>query len=206
MGKNKPTIAKGLMAATILVSACSLAACSPQPVSSEKPSDSAGDGAVTEVSVEWSPEADCGMCHTAEAASREDASCTAALHASTACVVCHADASVLAARHEGVTSEDKMPKRLSKTEVGAETCLSSSCHSSYEELAKRTADYRGLVDEEGTVVNPHDLPASDSHSSLVCVDCHSMHVAEDKPAENAMSKCESCHHEKVFACGTCHSV
>lgn len=188
---------------TLLLGALGLAsACSPQPVANTG-SDSKTDSEAA-VEVAWSPEADCATCHSAEEESRSDESCIAFLHAVTNCIDCHSDAGVLSKQHEGATSASKMPKKLKKTVTDQSQCL--TCHKSYEELATKTADYQDLADEHGTVVNPHALPASESHDGLVCGDCHKMHASGSNAAEEAKNRCLSCHHEGVFECGTCHSA
>ncbi|MEC4272176.1 cytochrome c3 family protein [Adlercreutzia sp. R25] len=179
-------------------------ACAPKTLSTTGSAEKGEEAAVGTVTVEWSPESDCATCHTVEEESRADANCVASLHAATNCIDCHSDTDGLAKRHDGVTSEDKMPKKLKKTNVDQEQCL--SCHGSYEELAQKTMGYQGLVDEHGTVVNPHALPKSEDHSAIICGDCHKMHSSDGDIAQNALNKCSTCHHHNVFECGTCHSV
>lgn len=181
------------------------AACSPQPATSTAGTDdSAASSAEGAVAVEWSPEADCATCHAIEEASRTDSSCVASLHAATNCIDCHADVEGLAKQHEGATSADKMPKKLKRTAVDQDKCL--TCHGSYEELAEKTASYQGLADEHGTVANPHALPENDDHAEIVCGDCHKMRAGDSDAGQDATNTCLSCHHEGVFECGTCHSV
>ena len=186
-------------AAVLLV--CALAACAPQP-SSGGNSDATDNAPTNEaVALGWSPDTDCAICHAAEANSREGGPSTASFHSETPCVECHDDAEALEKRHEGATSEDKMPSKLSKTEVDQSACL--DCHNSYDELATKTADYAGLADSNGTQANPHALPDVAEHGEIQCANCHKMHG--DKPAaETAKQECLSCHHADVFECGTCH--
>ena len=192
---------KGLPAALLVALAISAVACAPQAEPEGGTSNDAGkDGAA--MTVEWSPEADCAACHTTEASSREDSTCLASLHVASKCTDCHAATDELAAEHEGKTAEDRLPKRLAKTDVSQDQCL--SCHISYEDLAAKTANYQGLVDSEGTVVNPHALPASDDHADIACTDCHAMHAKDADPAKDGKTTCIGCHHADVFACGTCH--
>ena len=73
----------------------------------------------------------------------------------------------------------------------------------HEALIAATAASTALTDENGTVVNPHDLPAVEDHASLTCVSCHKGH-ADDTIEESAMKACVLCHHESVFECYTCH--
>lgn len=203
MSTSMKLLKKGLPAALLLALAISAAACAPQAAAPEGGSQAAGKDGAAAVTAEWSPEADCTVCHTAEAASREDSNCLASKHVASNCTDCHAPTDELAAEHEGKTASDRLPKRLSKTEVSQDQCL--SCHDSYEALAAKTADYQGLVDSEGTVVNPHALPASDDHAGITCTNCHAMHAADANTEEKSKAKCVSCHHADVFACGTCHN-
>lgn len=180
-----------------------LAACAPQQTSGGGgDSVSNGEGEAV-IGVEWSPDADCAVCHTAQNDSYSDTACTAAMHANMECASCHKVDDKLTSMHEGVTSDDKQPKRLKKTAVSDDLCL--TCHVSYEELATKTADYKDLVDAEGTIVNPHALPETEKHNGRVCGDCHKMHESGQDMAKNSMQYCRSCHHEDVFECNTCHN-
>ena len=68
-----------------------------------------------------------------------------------------------------------------------------------EEVKASTA----LTDDQGTTVNPHDLPQSASHDTLTCGSCHTMH--DEKPLEEtAAAACTQCHHQNVYECYTCH--
>ena len=94
-----------------------------------------------------------------------------------------------------------MPKKLKKTEVPDDACL--SCHyGAREELVAATVDV-AVVDSKGTAVNPHDVTPSEQHDTIRCADCHGMHDAE-KLADKADVECASCHHADVFECYTCH--
>lgn len=79
--------------------------------------------------IEWTPELDCtATCHgaQAEAMANEDTQ-GAAAHGSFACVSCHTDEEGLVEGHAKVTADDtKSPKRLKKSEVGSDGCL--TCH------------------------------------------------------------------------------
>ena len=113
-------------AATIscAVIALALTACAPQ--SNENGAASADDAKETPITVAWSADSECGTCHATEQASYDDAACVASTHEGQACISCHADASGLATAHEGKTASDTMPKKLKKTEVPDDACL--SCH------------------------------------------------------------------------------
>ena len=203
-------VRKNLRGGMVIATVCAvslmglLAACAPHQAASTGADANDGDAAdAAAVAVEWSPEADCGVCHTAEAESATNPACFASSHAASACNDCHKASDDLEKRHEGATAGDKMPSKLKKTEVGEDTCL--ACHGSYEELATKTVDYQGLVDEKGTVVNPHALPESEDHATLDCADCHKMHEADADMAASSSQACLTCHHENVFECGTCHN-
>ncbi len=122
-------------------------------------------------------------------------------HGSLRCTDCHNDEEGLAKAHEQVAADsDKVAKRLKKTEVANEACL--ACHETTYS-ADATAESAALVDTNGTTVNPHDLPESESHGNIACADCHRMHSA-DNLATTAAQTCPACHHANVYACGTCH--
>ena len=70
-------------------------------------------------------------------------------------------------------------------------------------LVAATAHSTVLTDENGTTVNPHDLPAVEDHASVGCIDCHKGHT-DDTLEASAMKACALCHHENVFECYTCH--
>ena len=179
----------------------------------------------------WPIEADCAACHTkqapgeaaadeagadgevhdaagsaaadeaGEATSRTEASFQA-LHAGFGCATCHADAK-LGELHTDVTADDKMPKRLKKSSIEKDLCL--TCHDA-EKLVEDAKGCEALTDDNGTVVNPHDLPDVADHDPITCIDCHVMHKDGDEPVGDvAKAKCISCHHENVFECGTCHN-
>lgn len=176
----------------------------------------------------WSMDSDCTACHTPQAVTAEEAADGAeaaeageeaaaeaedestgeagtrldVVHAAVAdCTTCHNNKRVLQMAHKGVTETSKLPTRLARAEVPEKVC--TSCHDK-EALAEATADLDVLTDEHGTTVNPHDLPATSSHKNITCTSCHTVHEQSD-PAATAMSNCTSCHHERVFECGTCHA-
>ena len=153
-------------AATIscAVIALALTACAPQ--SNENGAASADDAKETPITVAWSADSECGTCHATEQASYDDAACVASTHEGQACISCHADASGLATAHEGKTASDTMPKKLKKTEVPDDACL--SCHyGAREELVAATVDV-AVVDSKGTAVNPHDVTPSEQHDTIRC--------------------------------------
>jgi hypothetical protein len=166
--------------------------------------DSAQDDVSQPIVVEWSIDGDCATCHTAESTA-QDATAPALYHEDqegVACVTCHtADESKLAEVHEGTSATDTMPVRLKVTKMSDDACL--SCHDKTE-LVTLTQANTVLTDDEGRVVNPHELPDNSSHAGLSCTNCHKQHKPKAEIAQNSMATCTSCHHEKVFACGTCH--
>ena len=126
----------------------------------------------------------------------------AVIHADTlglTCTDCHMESDGLDAGHKKLNG-GKEAKRLKKSEVPSEVC--TSCHRA-EDLAKATAGYEGIVDNNGTVVNPHALPGGESHDSIHCTDCHEAHSGRTID-ETGMGTCISCHHAGVFECNTCH--
>ena len=139
-----------------------------------------------------------------EAASESPIEAYVATHASRfgfTCATCHDDEAGLAEGHEKLNS-GKVSKRLKKSSVSSEACL--ACHS-WDDLAAATEGYDGLVDERGTVVNPHALPDVEEHATIACTDCHKAHTLGAKPvADSSIIACLTCHHAGVFECGTCH--
>lgn len=196
----------------LIFAACALAfstiiwsaACTPRAVSGNYAGKEKQPSTAIESSP-WSRDSDCALCHSVEAGSLADGSCLASTHQKEGlgCIDCHTDEPNLIAAHEKATASEAMPKKLKKTEVDESTC--TTCHGSYEELAKTTSD-RPITDSKGTAVNPHEAPGlTEGHGgNLTCMSCHSMHRESDA-AENAHGACLNCHHEDVFECGTCHS-
>lgn len=185
----------------LLCSALAFSACAPKAVSPESGEGSSDESAG--VAIVWSVDSDCVTCHAEEGASLNIETCGVYIHAQdgSTCIACHNDEAVLAQSHDGVTTESKLPSRLKKSEVSNDTCL--SCHVR-DEIAAATADYEGLTDYQGRVGNPHDLPSTDGHNALECVDCHDMHVEGADIAQSAYDTCLSCHHSGEWECGTCH--
>lgn len=161
------------------------------------------DAAATEsiTLTDWSPSTDCATCHSNEVSSEADTACTASKHASLSCADCHSDTEKLAKLHNGTSSDDRQPTRLKQTEVSSEVCL--GCHDQ-SELAQKTASVTALTDSNGKTVNPHDLPATETHQAITCTNCHTMHSEQTDLDGDAKSYCTSCHHADVFECYTCH--
>ena len=209
------------IAASVAALALALAACSPQPSSSPSgPQGSEGEPSGGQAAVvDWSPEADCMSCHTAEAESMGDATTLYSLHSQhatmNACIDCHGeDLDALAKAHENYASEKaRIPTKLKKTDVTDAVCTTSGCHV-VSELVELTADVK-LVDSNGTEVNPHSMVGDPKHgvggttnSDLTCVSCHEMHAEGSVEGafvlETANNRCTGCHHHNVYECYTCH--
>ena len=62
----------------------------------------------------------------------------------------------------------------------------------------------GAHRSNGKTVNPHDLPATETHQAITCTNCHTMHSEQTDLDGDAKSYCTSCHHADVFECYTCH--
>lgn len=157
-------------------------------------------GAEVVVEVDWTPDSKCASCHDTEVASTTN-ECLAAKHSDTSCADCHTDNAALVEAHVDLVHalREKPPRSLESTNVPQSLCI--SCHDT-QTISVATVGV--LVDEEGARFNPHNIPASESHSAITCNDCHKMHAV--KPAlEASADSCGSCHHEGIYrACITCH--
>lgn len=147
----------------------------------------------------WETDVACTTCHANLA--EPDTSCLIAEHANIACAACHDDVATLEKLHEGAPVKEKEVKRLKKSNVGEELCL--ACHDR-EGLIEATAGLGLLTDDRGTTVNPHDLPNNEEHQGITCASCHYMHQNR-LASELAKAKCNSCHHQGVYECFTCHA-
>lgn len=152
--------------------------------------------------VAWTEDADCASCHVSQAESAAKSLLLKA-HPQLECVSCHDDAEKLEGLHAKATAKKAARLRvLRKTEVSTEMC--KACHDT-DELAEETEDFEGVVDDEGTVVNPHDLPTTArEHAYIDCLKCHSAH-SSDEYADQANEYCMGCHHDGVYECYTCHA-
>lgn len=153
----------------------------------------------------WSLDQDCAVCHTVEGDSLENdafAACTHVKEAEVTCGTCHTDEAALADVHDKAKATAKPPKKLKKTTIEAETCLSSDCHDlTNDELADLTKDITDCTDSKGTTVNPHEVMGlTPGHDNITCGNCHKMHAEEIDAAKT----CVSCHHAGVYECNTCH--
>ena len=155
----------------------------------------------------WSMDIDCTGCHTKEADLATDKKCTQGVaheSAKLTCVTCHTDEEVLTDVHADVSANDKMPKKATVETVDPETC--EGCHGDLEKVAELTADSTALKDDQGTVVNPHQIPEGERHEAnpATCTDCHNNHSTN--LSKDAMKYCAQCHHRGRFECGTCHEI
>jgi len=153
----------------------------------------------------WSASSDCSVCHRSEGLSMEDTHRLAGFHAEEeglTCITCHEDSPGLAKAHNNVAMGEANVKRLKNTEVSDTVCL--SCHS-LAELATVLPESVYLVDEHGTRVNPHAVPATEGHDGVNnCSSCHETHTLSSA-VELSYKNCTSCHHHEVFECGSCHN-
>lgn len=203
----KPQVSKRALAGVALFLPLVLCAwgCSPQTAgagSSAAEASAGREGASSAIEATWSPDSDCATCHDTEASTSADGSCLAGHHTMTqgfTCITCHTDDGTLAEVHADMDS-GKTPKKLKKTEVSENVCL--SCHGKAD-LVQKTATSTVLTDDNGTAVNPHDLPQSDEHAAITCTSCHQGHNT-DGVQQVAPAFCQSCHHANVYECGTCH--
>ncbi len=80
----------------------------------------------------------------------------------------------------------------------------TTCHN-LDDVKAATEDSTVLTDINGTVVNPHDLPAIDDHAGITCASCHKTHEVSESTEKSAKRTCASCHHADVYECYTCHA-
>lgn len=80
----------------------------------------------------------------------------------------------------------------------------TTCHN-LDDVKAATEDSVVLTDENGAVVNPHDLPAVEDHAGITCASCHKSHEASESTEKSAKRTCASCHHADVYECYTCHA-
>jgi hypothetical protein len=180
-----------------------LAACAPRIAgtgdSAQRAESDVDDS--SELSITWTTALDCSECHGIEAHPTNDGAVLAADHSERglSCTSCHEESDKMLQAHQNMSS-GAVATRLKKTVVDPSVC--APCHAS-ETLSAATSMTSVLTDKNGLTVNPHDLPANDDHAKVDCVDCHSMH-AETPVDSQAVKKCQSCHHQGVYECYTCH--
>lgn len=150
----------------------------------------------------WTADMDCSVCHVKEAESLVTSTTLCSKHSTLACGDCHADSNALELVHKDSSPDAVDKAKLKETTVEKSLCL--GCHDEAE-LVAAASDVTVLTDLQGTVVNPHDLPANEDHEkSISCVDCHEFHVADYDVAKTAPEECISCHHDNIYECHTCH--
>jgi hypothetical protein len=160
-------------------------------------------GAEVAFEMSWKQDSRCITCHATEVASTSDKECLAALHTEQTCKDCHTEAAALKKAHNDLIAalRAEPPKGLKDTEVTNESCATSTCH---DMGAITPLTVNAITDKVGTQFNPHDLAVNEGHQSIVCADCHAMHVSGEAVA-TATETCESCHHDEPFvSCYTCH--
>lgn len=198
-GKDAKASTKVISIACAIATMLVFAGCA--PARSDGPAASASEVHLDTSTMTWSAESDCASCHDTESLSMTDGACLASTHQveGATCSTCHADETAMVKAHEDMTTA-KPPKKLKKTEVAKEACL--SCHSE-EDIVSATADSTVCTDSRGKTVNPHQLPENEDHDAVRCGDCHAMHGG-DSIEETAQAVCSSCHHQGVYECYTCH--
>lgn len=199
---------KSLIVLGVIAGLCfALCACAPQAASNAGGGSAESEATPAGLSGDWTIDADCAMCHAEEAASMDDAALLASDHIAYDCSMCHTEADI-APSHEGVTAppdeeQQRALRKAGRTMGTSEFCL--QCHGTLQELAEKTVDVTLVKDANGTVVNPHAIPENAKHEEAgvqECYNCHWLH----NPLPSPVSNCNSCHHQGVFECGTCHSV
>lgn len=148
----------------------------------------------------WSIDVDCALCHAVETLSCDDDELLMSKHAALECLDCHSDEAGLEGVHAKIKAKTRAPKRLKKTSVDDQICL--TCHGPVEELVEATEESTVLTDKNGTTVNPHEAAAltpAHEEDGMGCESCHSMHIERD-----VQTYCGTCHHMEVYECFTCH--
>lgn len=155
---------------------------------------------VSQEYLEWQ-DAECRDCHEDENKSYQEDGTLVYQHQNVACIECHTDQG-LGGLHKDVDEDSRTPRRLKETTVDETSCL--ACHEK-DNLAEATKQLEILVDSEGTVVNPHDMPDVEGHEDITCTSCHLAHESSE-PDNEAKLLCLGCHHMNVYECNTCHSA
>ncbi|MEG0070627.1 MAG: hypothetical protein RR671_02420 [Raoultibacter sp.] len=194
-----------VIAVALAAVAALIVGCGGQPKS---PSESGGrsDNDKPAITVEWSPQSDCGTCHAAQKESLGKTELAAGIHATKAsatCSTCHNDEAALKSAHAEKTATDTMPTKLDKTTVAVATCRGSGCHDmTNDAFLALTASVTELTDATGKVVNPHSIVGQKGHDEITCANCHVEHA---KKTNTDMEYCVTCHHSGKFGtCTECH--
>lgn len=175
--------------------------CNPSEAAQQSKQDTKGETESSLIDFKWSVDADCEACHIKESESKHASDRLVSQHDSVVCITCHSDQSSLSEVHKEVSSiKDPKKGKLWNTTIAEATC--TACHGSWEELAAITKDDTTLTDAQKTSINPHEIPASDNHDEISCVNCHVMHINDPSVIRR---QCISCHHAEVWECGTCHT-
>ncbi len=153
---------------------------------------------LTEGAWEWSPDDDCALCHPSESETTATDLCEIRQSEGT-CLSCHASESALRTVHE-LPFDSQSPTKLKDTAVDSGMC--AECHGVGGPDPAEAAQVM-LTDTEGTSIDPHNLPEAGDHNEIECLDCHKTH--QPSVEDSAQALCESCHHQGVFECYTCHS-
>jgi Cytochrome c3 len=145
-------------------------------------------------SVSRDPEEDCSVCHVVEERSSHNLNLLAGAHTKSGetCASCHAGGD-LEGKHSAVNSVAGV--RVPAKKFSQQFCF--KCHDSYANLIERTVSSKVYTDIKGVVVNPHNTHLSNADCNV----CHRIHRIS-----TGLNHCYTCHHAKVFACGTCHAI
>ena len=175
--------------------------CSPNVVSAED----LVEEEPTAVSLVWNSSRNCTVCHVAQAESMTNGDLMTD-HADLICMDCHTDEEAIEQAHVNLTYASKPNQDgLRMSAVSENLCI--DCHGDWVSLSEKTADVTVLTDYNGTTVNPHTITTlvneNGEHDNTTCSSCHSMHTSTTVE-EGAVYYCQSCHHENVYECGTCH--
>jgi len=148
----------------------------------------------------FGPDVDCTACKSmvpyAESVENADLLGFAHIAEGVGCIDCHGSDQTRQAHEEAIPGESVKPLRIQD-----EFCLGchlENQHSSYEELAERTANY----EIGGEVYNPHaPHPDTAEVEAVPCWRCHSVH----KESHLVNGCYAGCHHQRNFEnCNTCH--
>lgn len=185
-----------LAAAALFVALLVMIGCAPTPSEPEP-----------EPAAEWTIDSDCASCHTTEVASGTDKSNLYSWHSEepgVTCTTCHVDDDGGLTKGHANYADAQPPTKLRRSRVPSSSCEIDGCHVQ-SKLAQATASSTVLTDANGTVVNPHQLPDTPSHTNNInCSSCHRLHVVQADLDKDANDLCDGCHHEHVYECNTCH--
>ncbi len=144
----------------------------------------------------WSPQADCVICHQAEASPRE--TCPS-LSKQNSCLSCHVNQAELQAIHNCLGSSQPAPYSIAAQQIDI---LCRSCHN-IASLADTDMQKPFLDIAANRVVNPHAILDDAIHDGALCADCHATH-SDIAPEDAAVAFCTGCHHDLSDRCSACH--